>query len=103
MQLKDVAQLLKLRVLQEINMQTLLFEEHEKMKDDFKKKSEEIGSSICLGSSREQWLGGHQRQPEPLHPRRGWLVSHAGTPPRLGISGARTVSVRTAKSKYRNA
>lgn len=72
MQLKDVAQLLKLRVLQEINTQMLLFEECEKMKDKFKEKSKKVGSRICLGSLQELWLGGpahHQRHPEPLHPQ----------------------------------
>lgn len=53
-------------------MQTLLFQECEKMKDKFKKKSKKVGSSICLGNPQEQWLGGparRQHQPEPLHPR----------------------------------
>lgn len=62
----------KARVLQEINMQTLLFEDCEKMKDKFKMKSKKVGGSICLGSLQEQWLGGaahRQHQPEPLHPR----------------------------------
>lgn len=72
-------------------MQTLLFEGCEKMKDKFKKKSKKAGSSICLVSWQELWLGGpahHQHQPEPLHPRRGWPASHAGTLPCLGTSGA---------------